>query len=878
MPPGWLLRLLDPGTRRDAFEPAWHDVAAEHRERMRGARRGRRVLNRLWLRMRGWFLLLQCLSLQRRLSSVQQTSQRTGMMEGTARDFRFAARALQRRPGFTVLAAVTLALGIGANTAIFSVVRSVLLRSLPYADADRLVVIWGDNATAASTRDPHAPETVQDYMREVPAVETMAAITPQWSFTLVGDGAAAERVHGFYVSGTFLPMLGVQPVIGRVLNAEDDRSADAAPVAVIGYGLWQRRFGGAESVLGSELRTVGGSATIVGVLPASFRWREEAEVWIPVVYNSFWSTGGRRVRLYEIVGRLAPDATHERAQAEAARLSARLAAEYPENLEGIRARVVPLLDDVVGPVRRALLVLLGAAGLVLILACANVASLLLVRGDGRRREVAVRAALGGTRRRIARELIAESLLLGLAGGALGMLMALGGVRALLPFVPAGIPRREEIAIDGTVLLFTLALALATGLLFGLAPLLEAFRADAAATLREGGRGASPGRRRARAVLVVAEVAVAVMIAGGASLLLRSFGNLQRVDPGFQTERVVSMDLSNLPADATERITLMESIYDRLASTAGVLAAGEVSRIPLLGGNITSRLAIEDRPLPQEEQPEIDFRRASRGYFAAMSIPLLDGRMFEAGDDVTAAPVALINDVAAERFFPNEDPIGRAVSFGGGQYLTIIGIVGGVRHLGLADAPRPEAYVHTLQGSASNPQLLVRTSADPRAALPAVRTAIRDIAPAIVISRVTTMEEARALALAGPRFNTMLFGLFAALALLLAAIGAYGVMAYSVAQRRREIGVRLSVGARPRDVAAMIVRDGMKLALLGLAIGIAGALGASRALRGLLYGVSPTDGLALGAAAAIIAVAVMLACLLSARRATSVHPIEALRVE
>jgi putative ABC transport system permease protein len=773
---------------------------------------------------------------------------------------------------------LTLALGIGANTAIFSVVNAVLLRSLPYADADRLVVLWGDNAASGSPRDPHSPHTYADYVRDWRSVDRAEGITPRWNFTITGDGEP-ERVDGYYASAGFLGMLGVTPVLGRGFEASDDRP-EAEKVVLISNGLWQRRYGGSRDVIGREIRLGNATGTIIGVLPAEFRWRDDvADVWLPLQQNNFYVTGERRVRLFEIVAHLRPESTLQQARAEAQELAARMGREYRAEMDGIGARVLSLREDVVGPVKPALMILLGAVVLVLLIACANVANLLLLRSDGRRRDVAVRAALGASRTRLAREMLAESGVLSLLGGVAGFLLAFWGVRALLLFVPASLPRRDEITLDFTVLAFTLGLSLLTGLLFGLAPLFETFRANSGSTLKGGTRTTGSSRRGLRQVLVAGEVALAVVVATSAALLVRSFSNLNAVDPGFQVENVLSLDLSGLPADPATRLALTARLHETLQSTPGVVASGEVSRLPLGGANnITTKLDFERRPRPENEQPEVDMRRASASYFEVMSIPVLAGRTFAPTDGLDGESVALINNILADRYFAGEDPVGQRVSLGGGSFSTIVGVVGSTRFTSMSEPPRPEIYLNTGRAPLTAPQLVVRTPNSPEVSVAAVRAAIRSVDPNIVIGRVAAMQELKQGVLAGPRFNTLLFAVFAMLALVLSTLGAWGVMAYSVAQRTREIGVRMSVGARPRDVARMVLGDGMKLAGAGVAAGIVISLLVTRVMAGLLFEISPTNPVTLAAGAFLMSAAVLSAALASARRATRIDPVRALRAD
>jgi putative ABC transport system permease protein len=543
--------------------------------------------------------------------------------------------------------------------------------------------------------------------------------------------------------------------------------------------------------------------------------------------------------------------------------------------------MAPIREELIGPARPLLLAVAGAVGLVLLIACANVANLLLARAAARRQSLAVRAALGASEGRLVRELMAESVLLALAGAAAGALLAAWAVRALASLAPATLPRRDAIAVDGTVLLFTLGIALATVLVFGLAPALHAVRVDVAGALRMRGGELAEGRRL-RNGLVIAEVALSVMVVVAASLLARSFARLKGVDPGIDVQNVVSMDLSELPADAPRRVALMEELYASLASLPGVLAAGDTTRLPLagVGGNPTSNVVIEGRPVPPGQEPQIDFRRASRDYFRAIGVPLVAGRMFTAAERLGSpeAPVAVINQAASEWLFPHEDPLGRRVQLAGQSWYTIVGVVGNVRHLGLHSAVRPEVYIHSMQGPPNNPQVVVRTSGDPASMAVSLRAVVRSADPNVLVSRVATMEAIRDESLAGPRFNTTLFGVFAALALVLGLVGVYGVLAYTVAQRTPEIGVRMALGAGTGDVLRLVVGHGLTLAAAGAALGVAGALAATRLLRGLLFEISPTDPATFAVAVLALLAAALLASSLPALRAARVDPLATLRNE
>jgi len=801
-------------------------------------------------------------------------------------DVRYGARGLARSPGFTLVAALTLALGIGANTAVFSVVNAVLLRSLPYAHADRLVAVWAHDAKAQDDHSYFSGPAVCDFREQNRSFESLTGFSPRWSFNLKGEGEP-ERIYGFFASANFVETLGVAPLLGRGFTAENDRPG-APLVALLSYGLWQRRFGGDPGIVGKAINLDDGPVTVVGVLPADFRMLdgtvrgEVAEIWLPLELNPAVQRG-RQVRLCSMIGRLRPGLAREQAQAEFSGIAGQLAQQYPDSDANIGANLVPLQEEVTGKARPLLLALAGAVGLVLLIACANVANLMLARATARHRALAIRAAMGAGRGRLVRELLTESTLLSLLGGAGGVALAVWGVRVLVALAPAALPRREEIAVDGAVLFFTLAMALVTSALFGLIPAMQASRVQVSDALKEGSRGTGgAGRHRLRSALVVVEVALALVVVIGASLLIRSFIKLQGVDPGFRVENIVAMDLSSLGPDAARRSAMMEDLYSRLRALPGVTAAGEVSRLPLagVGGNPASNLQIEKRPVPRGQEPQIDFRRASREYFRAMSIPLLAGRMFQQSDDARpdVPAVAILNQAAVEKFFPGEEPLGQRIQLGGGAWFTIIGIVGNIRHVGLSMRPRPEAYMHTLQGPLNNPQLVVGTAGDAAAAIHSIRGVIRAVDPNIVISRVSTMEEVRYQSLSGPRFSTILFGVFAVLALALGLVGIYGVMAYSVTQRTHEIGIRMALGALRGDVLRMVVGHGMKLAGTGAAIGLIAAFAITRVMSALLYETSPTDPLTFAAVVTLLLAVALLACAVPALRATRVDPLVALRYE
>jgi putative ABC transport system permease protein len=791
---------------------------------------------------------------------------------------------LLKKPGFTFVAVITLALGIGANTAIFSVVNAVLLRPLPYAGSERLIAVWGRDTKAQDDHTFLSFDDFNDYRQSSQSFDLLAGFTQRWSFTLTGAGDA-ERINGFFASASAFPLLGVQPALGRGFNADEDKPG-GMPVALLSYGLWQRRFGGDANIVGRPVTLDGEKLTVIGVMGPGFRWLEEGDLWRPLAQNPV-VLRGRAVRAAFYVGRLKPGVTREQAQAEMGTIAARLANQYPASNATIGVNLVPLHEEITGKVRPALWALLGAVGLVLLIACVNVANLLLARSRSRSRELAVRVALGATRRRLVTQLLTESLLLAMVAGAAGLLLAFWGVDLLVNLSPADLPRRSEIGLDRGVLFFTALLSALTGIIFGLAPAMQSSRADLTESLKEGSRGTGgAGRRRALSLLVVAEVALALVVVTASGLLLRSFVKLQGVAPGFNTENALSFDLP-LPSryqDANARLAFYQRFYSRIETLPGVVAVGDVTRLPLAGraGNPTTMLAIEGAQVAPGERPQVDFRRAGRDYFRAMNIPLAAGRLFNERDTPATEPVAIINQIAAQRFFPGQDPVGKRVGFGNAptmpQWSRIVGVVGDIRHVGLQVEPRPEVYIAASQAPPFAPVVVVRSSTDPAALVSAIRAALREIDPDAPVFNVLTLRQIRYQSLEQPRFQVFLFGLFGGVALLLAVIGVYGVMAYSVAQRTHEVGIRVALGARRKDVMRLVVGEGMKLAVAGIALGIPAALVATRLLERLLFGVKAADVATYAAVALLLAAAAFVACFVPARKAARVDPMIALRRE
>ena len=801
-------------------------------------------------------------------------------------DLRYSLRSIFKQPIFSAVVVITLALGIGANTAIFTVVNAVVLQPLPFADADRLTVIW--TTKDANLEQPLSFADYNDLRAQTKSFSGVAAASPLWQLTLTGAGEP-EPLPGLFVSANMFELLHVTPARGRNFTGEEDRVGGTA-VAIISDGLWKRRFGSDPNILGKSITISGVNTVVIGVMPAGFQWLEPAaEAWLPLSQNQFASSA-RNVRLLSVVGRLNDDTKPAAANAELNTIASQWAGQYPDFNSGVGLRVVPLHQQVTGKVRPALLLLLGAVGLVLLIACANVINLMLVRSAARRKEIAVRAALGASRTRLLRQLLTESVTLALLGGAAGVLLGSWGVQALLALNPIPLPRYNEIGLDSTVLLFTLIASTVTGIVFGLAPAWQTLKSDLHTTLKEGGRGAiaDSGQRRLSNLLVIAETAMAMVLLISAGLLLRSFAHLLDVKPGFATENILTMQIG-LPnqayQDPQKRIAFLQQLETNLSATPQVSSVGFVTRLPLMSAlnNITSFLVIEERQVPAGERPEIDFRRASTGYFQTMGIPLLAGRLVTEQDVTNNTASVLINEAMARRFWPGEDPIGKRISTAtsSGQqtrWQTIVGVVGNVRHLGLDVEPRPEIYYHTNTSPPFGPVVVIRTTADPEQLISAARAKVRELDRDVPVSNVNTMEQLVAQSVAERRFGMSLVTIFAAIALLLAVIGIYGVVSYSVAQRTTEIGVRMALGASATDVLKMVLRKGMTLALIGVGLGLAGAVVVTRLLAAMLFAVKPTDLATFSIVSVGLIFVALLACYVPARRAMKVDPLVALRDE
>jgi putative ABC transport system permease protein len=808
-------------------------------------------------------------------------------METLIQDIRYGLRTLLKQPTFTIISVITIALGIGANTAIFSVVNAVILRPLPYPDADKLVMLWSTTPKDGNQEQPFSFADFNDVRAQAKSFSHIAAASPLWNFTLTGGGEP-EPIQGLFVSQNLFDMLGARPAIGRGFLSDDDRQG-ANPVVIISHALWQRRFGGDRNVLGRSLNVSGVNATIVGVMPEDFYFLESsAELWAPLAQNQF-AGSARNVRLLSVVGRLNTGVPLTQANAELSAISGQLAAQYPDTNSGFGLRALSLHQQVTGRVRGALLLLLGAVGLVLLIACVNVVNLMLVRSAGRSREIAVRAAVGAGRLRLLRQLLTESITLSVFGGAAGALVATWGVKLLLTLNPIALPRYNKIGVDSTVLLFTLAASVITGIVFGLAPAWRMFKFDLNSILKEGGRGTvDSSQHRLSGALVSLEIATAFVLLIGAGLLIRSFARLIDVNPGFETQHTLTMQVG-LPnasyGEPQKRIAFVQQLEANLKGIPDVASVGIVTRLPLLSAlnNVTTFLTIEGRQMQPGERPEIDFRRASTGYFEAMSIPLLAGRLVTEQDVTNNTHSVVINEAMAKRFWPGEDPIGKHISTATAtgqqtQWQTIVGIVGNVRHLGLDTDPRPELYYHSNTSPPFGPVLVIRSKGDPKAVISLARAKVRELDRDVPVSNVNTMDQLVAQSVAQRRFGMFLLTGFAALALLLAAIGIYGVISYSVAQRTQEIGVRMALGARTVDVLKLVMTNGLKLAAMGLVIGLVGAFLLTRLMARLLFHVGPTDAVTFASVSVGLLLVAFLACYLPARRATKVDPLVALRYE
>jgi len=814
-------------------------------------------------------------------------------MEGLLQDIRFALRMLAKNPGFTAVAVLTLALGVGANTAIFSVVHGVLLRALPYKDPGALVKVWGKLERSGIPRNWISDPEWWDLNDSNRTFSALAAYAPADGANLTSASGEPIRVAARGATSSLFPLLGVTATQGRILLPEDDQPGHQH-VVLLSEAAWRTLFGSDAGLMGKQIRMDAESYTVVGVLPAGFDFGGRVDVWMPLALDRA-HPDDRGNHNYEVLARLKPGVTLAQASEEIHAFAAGLDRAYPADYgdQGFGMYLVPLQQEVVGSVRPALVLLFAAVGLVLLVACGNVANLLLARASAREKEMAVRAALGANRLRIVRQLLSESVLLALAGGGLGLLLAYGAVDAIRLLAAQALPRVAEVQVDPVVLGFTFAVSVFTGLLFGLAPALDSSGRTAPGNLKEGTRGSSAGVRQQglRNTVVVCEVALSLMLLVGAGLLVRSFDRLLGVSPGFQASHVLTMELS-LPETKyktpAEIVPFYRQFLERVRALPGVEAAGAVHNLPLSGSYFSGGVMIEDTaasnvrrdPATHFATIEADRRPVTPGYFEAMLIPLLEGRRFTEGDDPQAPSVAIVDADFAHRFWPDQDPIGKRISAGNSGWQTVVGVVGHVSHYALNVRGREQVYFPQAQCRFNIRAMFVavRAAGDPAALTSAIRKQAAQLDPEQPVYAVRTMEELLNASVAQPRLNLILLGSFAGLALLLATVGIYGVLAYSVTQRTREIGIRLALGARPNDALLLVVRQGARLALVGIAAGLAGSLVMTRFLSALLFGVTPTDPLTFAAVSAVLLGVALAACAVPARRAARVEPIVALRYE
>jgi putative ABC transport system permease protein len=827
----------------------------------------------------------------------QRRSRRARRWDSVGQDLRIAARGLRRSPGFTLVGVLTLALGIGANAALFSILDAVLLRPLPYPDAERVVRVYAQ--WEGSARAELSPAEYLDLREQAGSFQALGVYADGWANLTGGD--RPERLRAAYLSASAFPALGVRAAAGRAFTAAED-APGAAPVAVLGHDLWVRRYAADPGIVGREIRLDGGPATVVGVMPAGFALPDDlargeaADVFLPLGIDRA-SVPNRGSHFLHGVARLRPGVTPAAARRELAAVAAGFVRDFPDDYPANMAfgtGAEPVRDAVLGQVRPVLLLLTGAVGLVLLIACVNVASLLLARADARRREMAVRRALGAGRGRMVRLLLAESLLLSVAGGAVGLLIA-SGLVGVLPLVHApDLPRLDRVRIDAGVLAFTAGVAVLTAFVFGLVPSLAASRGSLEPLLREGGRGgtASRSRQRVRSVLVGGQVALAAVLLISAGLLLRSLIALQGVDPGYRTDGVLTAQLSLPAADYPEDRQVVESyrtLLRRLRALPGVVSAGAVTNLPLASSLGDLNFRIEGRELPQGEvSPRADWQAVAPGYFETLGMRLVRGRGVEPRDDERAPGVAVINEAVARRYWPGRDPLGQRLLLGGGAgpgWVTVVGVVHDVRHGSLRDEPEPQIYIPHAQfrfwnggGAARSLSLVLRTLGDPMAQAGALRQRVSEMDPNLTVSEVRTLASVRSESVARPRFVTLLLGLFATLAALLAAVGIYGLVSYQVVLRIPEIGIRLALGARASSVARLVLRQGLLLAAAGLLAGVLGALAATRLLSHLLFGVAALDTVTFVAIPLLLVAVALLASWLPARRAARLDPATVLRAD
>lgn len=818
-------------------------------------------------------------------------------METLFRDIQYAIRVLVKNPGFSAVAIITLALGIGANTAIFSVVNAVVLRPLPYAEPDRLVMLW--ETIGGNDRRSAAPANFFDWRAENNTFQELAA-TFYANFNLTSDGEP-DRIDGATITSNLMSMLGAHVQLGRTFQPDDDEHQDRSLV-LISDGLWKRRFGADRNVVGRKIMIDETPHTVVGVMASGFQYPEKAEMWVlgrnrNAVPMSFLSqflkndwNGERDAHFINVIGRLKPNITLSQAQSDIAGITRRLEQEFPETNAGLGSNVVPLHTQVVGDVRSVLFILLGAVGLVLLIACTNVASLMLARATQRGREIAIRAAVGATRHRLVRQLLTESLLLSILGGLAGLIVSVWAVDLFIKLSPGDIPRLHEASVDLRLLGFTLFVSLATGIGFGLLPAFQATRTDLNTSLKDGGTKATRGRqgRNARNILVVTEIALAQVLLVSAALLAVSYVRVSNIEPGFVSEKVLTAKIAPSARrypDPRSRETFYTTVVDRLQSLPGIESVGMVMNLPLSGSSMNRGFQVDGRPAPKaDENVTMDYQIVSPGYFSTLQIPIKRGRALSETDTTNTERVIVLNETMARRYWPNEDPIGKRMAIGESEketsWRTIVGIVGDVRHASLSEAPVPTAFISYRQDleSWSRMGFVIKGKVDAASLTSTVKRELAAIDPGQPVYAVQPLDNLLQSSVGQRRFIMLLLLSLAAIALTLAVIGIYGVLSFSVTERTQEIGIRMALGARAGDVLRMVLNQGMRVALIGIVIGLGAAFALTRLLASLLFEVSPTDLRTFSVVAALLAAVALFACYIPARRATRVDPLVALRNE
>ena len=814
-------------------------------------------------------------------------------MQNLIQDIRFGLRMLTKSPSISIVATIALALGIGANTAIFSVVNAVLLRPLPFPNPDSLVSLFETDQQRGYKSGSHSYPNFFDLREQNTVFERVASYYSS-DFILTGRGEPA-RLQGAVVTADLFPLLGISPLHGRTFVADEDKPSSSGRVVILSQQLFQRRFNSDQSLLNQTITLNGTPFTIVGVMPATFEFpiqNDPVDLWTTIAGDAAGKspvTGQRGAHFLRVIGRLKTGVTEEQAQSEVTTIAARLEQQYPDENTNKSLRVESALKAMVADARPRLILFIVAVACVLLIACANVANLLLARATGRHKEMAIRAALGASRMRVIRQLLTESVLLSLAGGAVGLLLAVWWSDLLVALGKEDIPRAVHVAIDWRVLGFTVAVSVLTGLIFGLVPAFHSSKSELVESLKEGGRGTGDSSRRnpVRSVLVVAELAVAVILLVCAGLLIQSLWRLQNVNSGLRPENVLTFNLAlpEVKYDFNKQSQFFANLKTKLESAPGVQSASSIFPLPLSGDRFSISFQIEGREVPEKDEPSGDFFTTGVGYFRTMGIPIVKGRDFNDNDRHGSMPVIIITETFAHQYFPNEDPIGKRIRPGissiegeDSMFREVVGVVGDVRNRGLSTDPRVAYYVPHTQVPLSQMVMVVKTNTEPHSLISAATKDVAGMDPDLPLFGVKSMEEYLSASVAAPRFNTTLLSIFAGVALVLTVVGLYGVMSYSVAQRTNEIGIRIALGAQGRDVLMMIVRQGSKLILIGLAIGLFGAYVATRLVASLLFGVTAKDPFTFAVVAILLALVALLACYVPAWRATKVDPMEALRCE